>query len=263
MIITGIDEAGRGCLAGPVTAAAVIMKDKVSIKGVRDSKSLSTKQREEVFQQIKDNPAIDWKVSFVWTRVIDRLNIWQATLLAWKRSLKKLNSHPNFVFLDGNYNLSGSRCGRLSLPHKCGRLSLWQYPVIKGDQKIFLLSLASIIAKVSRDRLMERLDKKYPNYGFVSHKGYGTKLHLERLKKFGPSEIHRKSFRPVFNRLSFTDKVYHIVSRIPKGQVMTYQQVAEKVGHPRAFRAVGNALNKNPYSWVPCHRVIRSGIIFL
>ena len=105
---------------------------------------------------------------------------------------------------------------------------------------------------------MERLDKKYPDYGFVYHKGYGTKLHLERIRKFGPIEIHRKSFKPVFNNLLFKDKVYHIVSQIPKGRVMTYRQVAERIGHPNSYRAVGNALNKNPYKSVPCHRVIRS-----
>jgi ribonuclease HII len=256
-LVAGIDEAGRGCLAGPVAAAIVIVK-----KGnfswlrkfpkVKDSKLLSKKQREEIFGIIKNEPMVNWRVSFVWPRVIDRINIWQATLLAWRRCLKKLNCQPDFLFLDGKFDLFGNRCEK-SIPSVP-----YQQPVVGGDQKIFLLSLASIIAKVCRDRLMERLDQKYPQYGFVQHKGYGTKLHFERLKKFGPCEIHRKSFRPVFENLSFQEKVYYLVSQIPRGQIMTYQEIAQKIGHPRAYRAVGNALNKNIDPQVPCHRVIRA-----
>jgi len=231
-------------LAGPVTAAVVALKKEVKIKGVKDSKLLSAKQREEIFKRVKDNPAIEWRVSHIYPTVIDRINIWQATLLAWKRSLKKLALSPAFLFLDGNQTIP--------------RLKIGQSPIVGGDQKIFLLSLASIIAKVSRDRLMERMDRKYPPYGFGRHKGYGTKYHLAALEKYGPSEIHRKSFRPVFDNLAFRDKVYYVVSRIPKGQTATYKEVAEKIGAPRAYRAVGNVLNKNPYGWVPCHRVVRS-----
>lgn len=249
--VAGIDEAGRGPLAGPVVAAIVVVSAtllpsfrSLTRTKIRDSKSLSSKQREEIFKMIQNEPNIEWRVSTVWPRVIDRINIWQATLLTWQRCLKKLSIRPNFLFLDGKAGLAGPK--------------IKQQPIIKGDQKIFLLSLASIIAKVSRDRIMERLAKKYPNYEFDRHKGYGTKLHLEKLKKFGPSEIHRKSFRPVFENLSFRDKVYYIVSQIPRGQVMTYQQVAQKVGHPRACRAVGNALNQNINPWIPCHRVVRS-----
>ncbi len=243
-LVAGIDEAGRGPLAGPVAAAAVVVKKRISIKGVKDSKLLSQKKREEVFERIKDNKNIEWQVSYVYPKVIDKINIGQATLLAWKRSLKKLNPQPGFLFLDGSQIIPG--------------LKIEQKAVIKGDQKIFLISLASIIAKVNRDRLMERLDKKYPQYEFAQHKGYGTKLHLERIKRFGPTEIHRKSFRPVFDNLLFKDKVYRIVSQVPKGQVLTYKEVAERIGHPNSYRAVGNALNKNPYKSVPCHRVIRS-----
>ncbi len=249
-IIAGIDEVGRGSLAGPVAAAIVTLKrvcisrTRLKIHTLRDSKLLTAKQREEIFEMVKNEPKIEWRVSFVWPKVIDRINIWQATLLTWRRSLKKLNLQPNFLFLDG----------KMEIPH----LKIAQRPIIKGDQKIFLLSLASIMAKVSRDRLMERLEQKYPEYGFAQHKGYGTKLHVEKLTKFGPCQIHRKSFRPVFANLPFPEKVYYIVSRIPRGQVMTYQQVAQKIGQPRAYQAVGNVLNKNTDSQVPCHRVIRS-----
>jgi len=279
-VIAGIDEAGRGPLAGPVAAAAVaistgllrrpdVTSGLLAMTKGKDSKQFSAKQREEIFEMIKNEPAIEWRTSFVWPKVIDRINIWQATLVAWQRCLKKLNlyppkfsegkfrrAQPAFLFLDG----------KIGIPN----LKIEQEPVIKGDQKIFLLSLASIIAKVTRDRLMERLSQRYPEYEFAQHKGYGTKLHLERLKKFGPCQIHRKSFRPVFKNLSFGEKVYYLVSQIPRGQVMTYQEVAQKIGHPRAFRAVGNVLNKNPNPYpgpfskekvagrVPCHRVIRS-----
>ncbi len=266
-MIAGIDEAGRGCLAGPVAAAVMVISPGLLRRppkffqnfsgllaktGIRDSKLLSTKQREEIFEIIKQEPALKWKVSFVWPRVIDRINIWQATLLTWQRCLKKLNPRPDFLFLDG----------QMEIP----RLKIAQRAIIKGDQKIVLLSLASIVAKVSRDRLMERLGQKYPQYELAQHKGYGTKLHFEKLAKFGPSEIHRRSFRPVFENLPFKDRVYYIVSQIPRGQVMTYQEVAQKIGQPRAYRAVGNALNKNPAPFslkkklgrIPCHRVIRS-----
>ena len=233
-------------LAGPVVAAAVAVKRGSSfrIKDVKDSKQLSSKKREEIFETIKNNPHIEWRVSFVWPKVIDRINIWQATLLAWQRSLKKLSPQPDFLFLDG----------KMGMP----RLKIAQRPIIKGDQKIALLSLASIVAKVSRDRLMKKLDKKFSQHGFAQHKGYGTKLHFERLARFGPCLIHRRSFRPVFANLPFVEKVYYIVSQIPRGQVMNYRQVAQKIGQPRAYRAVGNALNKNRSRQVPCHRVIRS-----
>jgi len=185
-IVAGADEAGRGSLAGPVASAVVAIescKNIASLKQVKDSKRLSANQREEIFEKIIQEPKIKWKVSFIWPSVIDRINILQATKLAWKRCLKKLDSQPDFLFIDGN--------------QKIERLKIKQQTVIKGDQKIFLVSLASIIAKVSRDRLMERLSVKYPEYNFSQHKGYGTKLHLKNLKRFGHCAIHRKSFKPV------------------------------------------------------------------
>ncbi|OPL12080.1 MAG: hypothetical protein AVO34_02405 [Firmicutes bacterium ML8_F2] len=186
-LIAGVDEAGRGPLAGPVAGAAVLIDkdDLPSFRGlkIKDSKQLSEKQREEIFEAIKQESGIKWKVSFVWPKTIDRINILKATELTWRRCIKKLNCSPDFLFLDGNRTLSN--------------LNIEQQSIVKGDEKIMTVSLASIIAKVSRDKLMCRLNKKYPQYGFMEHKGYGTKLHFEKLKKFGPSEIHRKSFRPI------------------------------------------------------------------
>ncbi len=245
--IAGIDEVGRGPLAGPVTSAVVAVKNEIPkslIKlKIKDSKKLSEKQREEIFEIAKYEKDIEYAVSFVNPQVIDKINILEATKLSWRRCLNKLSKKPEYIFIDGNQGL---------------KTKINQETVIGGDSKIWSISLASIIAKVSRDRLMGKMNKKYPEYGFDLHKGYGTKLHLEKLNKFGPTQIHRKSFQPVFNNLSFTDKVYYFVSKIPKGQTMTYKQVAENIGNPKSFRAVGNALNKNRNKWVPCHRVIKS-----
>lgn len=252
-VISGIDEVGRGPLAGPVVAAAVALRSDSGIfrrhrffglKGIRDSKHLSQKQREEIFAKIKQEPEIEWRVSFVYPWTIDKINIWQATQLAWRRSLKKLDIFPDYVFLDGRSSLN--------------RLQTKQEAVVKGDQKILVLALASIVAKVSRDKLMERLSRKYPQYGLKQHKGYATRLHLQQLKKFGPCQIHRKSFRPVFENLSFKEKVYYVVSQIPKGSLMSYKEVAQRIGHIQAYRAVGNALSQNHNPQIPCHRVVRS-----
>ena len=203
-VVAGIDEAGRGALAGPVAAAVVAVKKgafkKISFgeidKFIIDSKQLSEKKREEVFEAIKLAPEIKWQVSFIQPEIIDRINIWQATLLAWRRCFRKLDCQPNFLFIDGNFDLSGDfyPSSKSDIVKKDG---LAQMPIVGADRKIFLVSLASIIAKVSRDRLMRRLHQKYPQYEFVKHKGYGTKMHLEKIKKFGPCFIHRKSFRPI------------------------------------------------------------------
>jgi len=277
-VVAGIDEAGRGPLAGPVVAGVVCIKISkglsleapprtVLLKPLRDSKQLSEKQREEIFEAIKNDPRIEWWTSAVWPKTIDRINIWQATLLAWQRCLKKLNPQPGFLFLDGKFDLFGNQessdfkdCPwrRLQGQSLKKPLKLIQKPIIKGDQKIFLLALASIMAKVTRDRLMKKLDKKYPQYALAQHKGYGTKLHLAKLKKYGPCLIHRRSFRPVFATCPFKEKVYYLVKQISRGQVMSYQQLAEKIGHPKAYRAVGHALNQNTDAKIPCHRVIRS-----
>ncbi len=245
-LIGGIDEAGRGPLAGPVTAGIVLIKQnltKLKDYKIKDSKQLTVRQREEIFEKVKQDKDIQWKVCFVSPQVIDRINIWQATQLAWRRCLKRIN-RPSFLFLDGRHQLAN-----LEIPQKA---------VVRGDTKLKTLALASIIAKVSRDRFMEKMALRYPEYGFQLHKGYGTFYHLQKLNRYGPCPIHRMSFRPVFESAKFKDKVYYLVGKIPGGEVRTYRQIAQLAGHPRAYRAVGNLLNKNRNPKIPCHRVIRS-----
>lgn len=181
-----LDEAGRGCLAGPVVAAAVIIKDKklnrakllrLNLDSINDSKKLSPKKREGFYKILTKHPQIKWGIGRVSEKVIDKINILEATKLAMNKSIKKLK--PDFLILDGNFNLD------VDLPQKS---------IIKGDQKIISISAASIIAKVTRDRIMKKYDKKYPQYQFDKHKGYCTELHVKMLKKFGACPIHRKSF---------------------------------------------------------------------
>lgn len=192
-IVIGIDEAGRGPLAGPVFAAAVTvnLNNYSSIKslkrlGVRDSKKLTPKKREEIYEVLISHPFIEWAAGKASEKVVDRINVLEATKLAMKRAVgsleKKLGQKPDFLILDGRIKLD---------------LDIGQKSIIKGDNKVFSCAAASIIAKVRRDRLMKRHDKKYPEYGFISHKGYGTKKHLAALTGLGPCKIHRKSFKPV------------------------------------------------------------------
>ena len=203
-MVAGIDEAGRGALAGPVAAAVAMVRkntfEKISFvkmdKFIIDSKCLSEKKREEVFEKICKNSNIEWQVSFVSPKIIDEINIWQATLTAWRGCLKKMDCQPDFLFLDGTFYLDGSFC-RCSEPIVSREGEMAQMPIIGADRKIFLVSIASIIAKVSRDRLMRKFHQEYPQYEFARHKGYGTKIHLEKLKEFGSCLIHRKSFKPV------------------------------------------------------------------
>ncbi len=184
--VAGLDEAGRGPLAGPVIAATVIIKPclKWNFKHLRlrDSKKLSLKRREEFYKLITKNPAIKWGIGRVSEKVIDKINILEATKLAMRKAIKKLKRKPDFLILDGNFKID------INLP---------QRSIIKGDEKVFSCAAASVIAKVYRDRIMQRYHKKYPQYGFDKHKGYGTKLHRAILKKYGPSKIHRKSFKLV------------------------------------------------------------------
>ena len=181
--IAGVDEAGRGPLAGPVCAAAVILPPDALIEGINDSKKLSPKKRDALFEIIKET-AIAYAIEFVEPKVIDDINIRQATSLAMHNAVSKLSASVDFVIIDGNDNIP------YEIPY--------QY-VIKGDAKSQTIAAASILAKVSRDRFMENLDKKYPEYEFGKHKGYGTKAHMEAIQKYGVSEVHRKSF--------MTDKV--------------------------------------------------------
>ncbi|MFH0987567.1 MAG: ribonuclease HII [Patescibacteria group bacterium] len=188
--VVGIDEAGRGPLAGPVFAAAVLIKNpKVKIlKKVRDSKDLTPLQREKIFKVLIKNKDIEWGIGQASEKTIDKINILEATKLAMVRAVKKLEKKKagktDFLVIDGNFRIGSS-------------LKRRQRPIEKADAKILSCSCASILAKVSRDKLMTRLGKRYPKYKFEKHKGYGTKLHFKLLKKYGPCRIHRKSFKPV------------------------------------------------------------------
>jgi len=190
-LIAGIDEAGRGPLAGPVVAAAVIVKGNKAgvdslLKKVKDSKKLSFLQREEIFEKIIKCPAIIWAVAAVSEKIIDRINIKNAAELAMERAVNKLKRRPDFLIIDGN-GLKNSKLKKIE--HKL---------VVGGDDKIFSCAAASIIAKVVRDRIMQKFHKKYPEFGFDRHKGYPTEAHYRALKKNGACAIHRKSFRLTF-----------------------------------------------------------------
>ncbi|MBE6720485.1 MAG: ribonuclease HII [Ruminococcaceae bacterium] len=176
--VCGVDEAGRGPLAGPVYAAAVILPDGLIIPGVNDSKKLTEKKREALFDVIKSY-AVSFSVATANEKEIDELNILQATYLAMRRAVEGLSVPADYAMIDGN------RIPPLSIPAEC---------IVKGDGKSMSIAAASILAKVSRDRYMLKIAEKYPQYQFEKHKGYGTKLHYEMLDKYGPCEIHRQSF---------------------------------------------------------------------
>jgi ribonuclease HII len=185
-LVGGIDEAGRGPLAGPVVAACVICPRDFKIGEelflVNDSKQLSEKKREMLYEKIfKNFPAVG--IGVCDNKTIDKINILEAAFLAMKKAIGALRSKPDCLLLDG----------RLPIPN----ISLPQKPVIHGDALVFSIAAASIIAKVTRDRLMKAMDERYPEYGFKLHKGYGTKFHFEQIKKYGPCPIHRRSFSPI------------------------------------------------------------------
>ena len=176
--ICGVDEAGRGPLAGPVCAAAVILPDGCIIEGVNDSKKLTEKKREQLFDVIKET-AVAYSIATADEKEIDEINILQATYLAMNRAFQGLNLKPDMALVDGN------RDPGLGIPTRM---------IVKGDANSMSIAAASILAKVTRDRFMLEMDKKYPQYQFAKHKGYGTKLHYEMLDKYGASEIHRMTF---------------------------------------------------------------------
>jgi ribonuclease HII len=181
LLVAGVDEAGRGPLAGPVMAAAVILNPKKIIPGLADSKKLSAKQREALFPLIQEY-ALAWAVGRAEVEEIDRINILQATLLAMKRAIEALIYPPELVLIDGTH-----------APILACRVQT----IIKGDSLEPAISAASILAKVTRDREMVMLDKEFPHYGFAQHKGYGTQAHLEAIERHGISAIHRRSYAPV------------------------------------------------------------------
>lgn len=197
--IVGLDEAGRGPLAGPVVAGAIMIKNKkFSFIPVNDSKKLSTRRREEFFKILTKHPGLEWGVGIVSEKIIDKINIFEATKLAMEKAVidleKKLKRSStkkhrtiesfhliDFLILDGNFKLD--------------KVNISQKSIIKADEKVFSCAAASIIAKVTRDKIMDKYHKKYPVYRFNEHKGYPTKLHFKLIKKYGPCPIHRRSFR--------------------------------------------------------------------
>lgn len=177
-LICGVDEAGRGPLAGPVCAAAVILPCGLEIEGLNDSKKLSEKKRDKLFKAICSE-AVSYGIAFASVEEIEEINILNAAMLAMNRAIEKLSVKPALALVDGNRNSA------IKMPSRC---------VVKGDAKCADIAAASILAKVTRDRYMLEMAEKYPAYHFEKHKGYGTKLHYEALREYGPCEIHRPSF---------------------------------------------------------------------
>jgi ribonuclease HII len=179
--IAGLDEAGRGPLAGPVVAAAVVLSPDLFIPGVTDSKQVAEPERERLYDEIRGQ-ALCFGIGIVDELTIDEVNIYQATIIAMERALQSLSLQPDYLLLDA------MTLSRISIPQKS---------LIKGDCRSHSIAAASILAKVTRDRLMRDLHKKFPQYNFEKHKGYGTKEHLALIQKYGPCDAHRKSFNPV------------------------------------------------------------------
>lgn len=185
LLVAGVDEAGRGPLAGPVVAAAVILDPAKPIAGLADSKKLSEAKRDQLFTLIKQS-SLSWAIASASVEEIDELNILQATLLAMQRAVQGLPIRPDRVLVDGN------QLPVLSIPAQA---------IVKGDSKVQAISAASILAKVERDRLMYDYHKDYPDFSFHQHKGYGTPQHLAEIRQHGILEIHRKTFKPLKDML--------------------------------------------------------------
>lgn len=184
-LIAGVDEAGRGPLAGPVAVGACILPLNLYLPHLKDSKKLTEKRRDILFDMIKEN-AIAYSVVFIDRETIDSVNIYQATMMGMYEAINKLSPAPDKILIDA------MPLENLDIPHES---------IVKGDAKSASIAAASVLAKVSRDRLMLAMDEVYPEYGFKNHKGYGTKAHIEALKKYGPCPIHRHSFEPVKSML--------------------------------------------------------------
>ena len=185
LITAGVDEVGRGCLAGPVVSAAVVLKKGINLKLLKDSKKITFNKREKISKHIKENSYFAFGIASV--EEILKLNILQASLLSMKRALNQLTIKPDITLIDGNFAPEGIKKYKT---------------IINGDEKVKAISAASIIAKVYRDKLMIKLSEKFSNYSWERNFGYGTKAHLEGLKKFGVTAHHRKSFKPVHKILS-------------------------------------------------------------
>jgi ribonuclease HII len=184
--VAGLDEAGRGPLAGPVVAAAVVLPEGLLIPGVADSKQVAEGLRETLYAEITAS-AIAYGVGIVDERTIDEVNIREASIIAMERALADITQPPDYLLIDGNFTLP--------------RISIFQRPIIKGDCLSHSIAAASILAKVIRDRLMRELHERYPLYNFQKHKGYGTKEHIDMLRLHGPCDAHRRTFQPVAGML--------------------------------------------------------------
>ncbi|MGX5220330.1 MULTISPECIES: ribonuclease HII [Pseudomonas] len=180
-LVAGVDEVGRGPLCGAVVTAAVILDPARPILGLNDSKKLTAARREKLFDEIREK-ALSWCIARAEVEEIDQLNILHATMLAMQRAVEGLHVTPKLALIDGN------RCPKLQVPSAA---------VVKGDSQVPAIAAASILAKVSRDREMQALDLQYPGYGIAGHKGYPTAVHLEALRRLGPTPVHRRSFAPV------------------------------------------------------------------
>lgn len=180
-LVAGVDEVGRGPLCGAVVTAAVILDPTRPILGLNDSKKLTAARREKLFDEIREK-ALSWCIARAEVEEIDQLNILHATMLAMQRAVEGLHVTPKLALIDGN------RCPKLQVPSAA---------VVKGDSQVPAIAAASILAKVSRDREMQALDQQYPGYGIAGHKGYPTAVHLEALRRLGPTPVHRRSFAPV------------------------------------------------------------------
>lgn len=180
-IVCGVDEAGRGPLAGPVFAAAVILDPARPIDGLRDSKKLTEARRDELAPQIRET-ALAWAIAECSHQEIDRYNILQATMMAMRRAVEALAMQPTLALIDGN---------------RCPIMTVRSFAIVEGDDKVLAISAASILAKTARDAALVQLHALYPEYAFDQHKGYGTALHLQRLREHGASPVHRRSFAPV------------------------------------------------------------------
>lgn len=185
-LLAGVDEVGIGSLAGPVVAAAVILRDNKKINGIDDSKKLSAKDREELYGIII-NSSVSIGIGIVDNSIIDTINILQASLRAMRFAVKALSKQPDHVLVDGVRKIPGILIPQISIKH--------------GDSISTAIAMASIVAKVFRDRIMDNYDRVYPHYEFSTHKGYGTERHIKFLKKYGPTAIHRQSFQPVIDCL--------------------------------------------------------------